>query len=115
MTSYILQVHSRYLDLPLVPPSTGIARHTGYDLVTLNDNGEPSFINSVDLTTRNGRIYMVFVEGSDGQPFIVNVSGEKQSGRKRFISERLLQIMRDQILRLLKKARKNMILKQRQF
>ncbi len=78
MTSYILQVHSRYLDLPLVPPSTGIARHTGYDLVTLNDNGEPSFINSVDLTTRNGRIYMVFVEGSDGQPFIVNVSGEKQ-------------------------------------
>ena len=52
--------------------------HTGYDLVTLNDNGEPSFINSVDLTTRNGRIYMVFVEGSDGQPFIVNVSGEKQ-------------------------------------
>lgn len=78
MTSYILQVHSRYLDLPLVPPSTGIARHTGYDLVTLNDNGEPSFINSVDLTTRNGRIYMVFVEGSDAQPFIVNVSGEKQ-------------------------------------
>ena len=78
MTSYILQVHSRYLDLPLVPPSTGIARHTGYDLVTLNDNGEPSFIKSVDLTTRNGRIYMVFVEGSDGQPFIVNVSGEKQ-------------------------------------
>lgn len=78
MTSYILQVHSRYLDLPLVPPSTGIARHTGYDLVTLNNNGEPSFINSVDLTTRNGRIYMVFVEGSDGQPFIVNVSGEKQ-------------------------------------
>lgn len=78
MTSYILQVHSRYLDLPLVPPSIGIARHTGYDLVTLNDNGEPSFINSVDLTTRNGRIYMVFVEGSDGQPFIVNVSGEKQ-------------------------------------
>lgn len=78
MTSYILQVHSRYLDLPLVPPSTGIARHTGYDLVTLNDNGEPSFINSVDLTTRNGRIYMVFVEGSDGQPFIINVSGEKQ-------------------------------------
>lgn len=78
MTSYILQIHSRYLDLPLVPPSTGIARHTGYDLVTLNDNGEPSFINSVDLTTRNGRIYMVFVEGSDGQPFIVNVSGEKQ-------------------------------------
>lgn len=78
MTSYILQVHSRYLDLPLVPPSTGIARHTGYDLVTLNDNGEPSFINSADLTTRNGRIYMVFVEGSDGQPFIVNVSGEKQ-------------------------------------
>lgn len=62
----------------MVPPSTGIARHTGYDLVTLNDNGEPSFINSVDLTTRNGRIYMVFVEGSDGQPFIVNVSGEKQ-------------------------------------
>ena len=78
MTSYILQVHSRYLDLPLVPPSTGIARHTGYDLVTLNDNGEPSFIKSVDLTTRNGRIYMFFVEGSDGQPFIVNVSGEKQ-------------------------------------
>lgn len=32
----------------------------------------------MDLTTRNGRIYMVFVEGSDGQPFIVNVSGEKQ-------------------------------------
>ena len=43
MTSYILQVHSRYLDLPLVPPSTGIARHTGYDLVTLNDTWIPKW------------------------------------------------------------------------
>ena len=79
MTSYILQVHSRYLDLPLVPPSTGIARHTGYDLVTLNDNGEPSFINSVDLTTRNGRIYMVFVEDNDLDNYIeIELNNKKQ-------------------------------------
>lgn len=79
MTSYILQVHSRYLDLPLVPPSTGIARHTGYDLVTLNDNGEPSFINNVDLTTRNGRIYMVFVEDNDLDNYIeIELNNKKQ-------------------------------------
>lgn len=31
MTYYVLQVHARYLNLPLIHPQTGIARHTGYD------------------------------------------------------------------------------------
>lgn len=39
MSTYELQIHARYLNLPLVPPQTGIARHTGYDLIERDNNG----------------------------------------------------------------------------
>lgn len=116
MTSYILQVHSRYLDLPLVPPSTGIARHTGYDLVTLNDNGEPSFINSVDLTTRNGRIYMVFVEDNDLDNYIeIELNNKKQIWPKKIHIGEVTADNERPNFTVTQEGAENMILKQRQF
>lgn len=56
MSTYELQAHSRYLNLPLVPPATGIARHTGYDLIEKDSSGNIISIKSIDLIVKNGRM-----------------------------------------------------------
>ena len=56
MSTYELQVHSRYLNLPVVPPVTGVARHTGYDLIERDNSGNIISIRSIDLTKTGGKI-----------------------------------------------------------
>lgn len=53
MTTYQLRVHSRYLAIPVVPPATGIARHTGYDLIERDSSGNIVSIISIDLIEKN--------------------------------------------------------------
>ena len=47
MSTYELQAHSRYLDLTVVDPALGIARHTGYDLIERDSFGTIVSIKSI--------------------------------------------------------------------
>ena len=76
MSTYELQIHSRYLDLTPIPPAVGIARHTGYDLIEKNADGKIISIRSIDLAEKNGEIHMVFVDSKT--PIEITVDGKKQ-------------------------------------